>query len=150
MIVWDKGGLGMGWHYRRCYETVLVGEKPGAKCKWYGGNSVPNVIRYGKIIPSAEQHPTEKPEELASHFILLHSEPGDLILDPFAGSGSTLAAAERLGRKWIGCELDPHWAALAERRIAREREKLQLFPESASPPAQPTQKSAAGQGELFG
>ena len=34
MVVWDKGPIGMGWHYRRSYETVLVGEKPGAACKW--------------------------------------------------------------------------------------------------------------------
>ena len=61
MVVWDKGGLGMGWHYRRSYETVLVGEKPGAACHWYGGNATSNVCRVPKIIPSADQHPNEKP-----------------------------------------------------------------------------------------
>jgi hypothetical protein len=35
MVVWDKGPMGMGWHYRRSYETVLVGEKRGGKCRWY-------------------------------------------------------------------------------------------------------------------
>ena len=57
-VVWDKGGLGMGWHYRRCWECVLVAQKQGAACNWHGGNDVPNIIRdIGKIIPSAEQHP---------------------------------------------------------------------------------------------
>ncbi|MCK9327876.1 MAG: hypothetical protein M0P69_20445, partial [Bacteroidales bacterium] len=46
MVVWDKGPIGMGWHYRRSYETVLIGQKPGAACKWYDTtNSVENIIR---------------------------------------------------------------------------------------------------------
>ena len=98
-VVWDKGGLGMGWHYRRCYEFVLVAEKPGAACHWFGGNDVPNVIRdIGKIIPGATEHPTEKPIELVEWFLRLQSAEKDLVLDPFAGSGSTLMACERLGR----------------------------------------------------
>ena len=60
MVVWDKGPMGMGWHYRRSYETVLVGEKPGAACRWYDtSNAVENIIRPGKInkiIPTADQH----------------------------------------------------------------------------------------------
>lgn len=57
MVIWDKGPMGMGRHYRRSYETVLVAEKPGAACKWYDETSrVENVIRPGsgirKIIPS--------------------------------------------------------------------------------------------------
>lgn len=46
MIVWDKGPMGMGWHYRRSYETVLVAEKPGAACRWYDDtNGIENIIR---------------------------------------------------------------------------------------------------------
>src|SRR3990167_10584727 len=46
MIVWDKGPMGMGWHYRRSYETVLVGEKPGAACRWFDESGrVENIIR---------------------------------------------------------------------------------------------------------
>ena len=118
-VVWDKGGLGMGWHYRRCWECILVAEKPGAACKWYGGNDVPNVIReIGKIIPSANQHPTAKPVELAEWFIRLHSQPGDVVLEPFLGGGSTLIGAERLGRLCIGCELDPALFATVLQRAA--------------------------------
>ena len=66
MVIWDKGPMGMGWHYRRSYETVLVGEKPGGPCRWYGDKRTENVIRPGqygirKIIPAAHQHPCAKP-----------------------------------------------------------------------------------------
>ncbi len=116
-VVWDKGGLGMGWHYRRCWECILVAEKPGAACKWYGGNDVPNVIReIGKIIPSKNQHPTEKPIALAGWFISKHSQKGETVLDPFLGSGSTLIAAEQLGRVCYGMEISPAYVAVILQR----------------------------------
>jgi len=91
MVVWDKGGMGLGHHYRRSYETILVGQKPGAACKWYDKSKrIENVIRPGmygihKIIPNENQHPTEKPVELMQFFIELHSTGNDIVLDPFCG-----------------------------------------------------------------
>jgi site-specific DNA-methyltransferase (adenine-specific) len=122
MVVWDKGPMGMGWHYRRSYETVLVGMKPGGPCRWYDeSNRIENVIRHiPKIIPAADQHPTEKPAALAAHFIALHSKPGDLVLDPFAGSGSTLRAAKDLGRRAIGIELEERYCEGIAKRMAQE------------------------------
>lgn len=119
MVVWDKGPMGMGWHYRRSYETVLVGMKKGAACKWYDDSDrVENIIRHiGKIIPGKDDHPTPKPVALAKHFIALHSQPGDVVLDPFAGGGTTLMAAASMGRKAIGVEIDQRWAAMAEGRL---------------------------------
>ena len=125
MVIFDKGPMGMGWHYRRSYETILVAEQPG-KSRWYGGNEVENIIRPGaygirKIIPSASQHPTEKPVELARHFIRLHSEPGDIILDPFAGHGTTLAAAKMEGRRAIGIELSEEFCLAAKKKLMATR-----------------------------
>ena len=132
MVIWDKGPMGMGWHYRRSYETVLVAYKPGAACKWYDEtNAVENILRAGavpKIIPAAAQHPTEKSPLLAEHFIHLHTKPGDIVLDPFAGSGSTLDAANRTRRQWIGIELDPQFHAMAQDRMRRS---IILPPEEA-------------------
>jgi len=119
-VVWDKGGLGMGWHYRRCWECVLVAQKPGAACRWYGGNDVPNVVRIGKIIPSSDQHPTQKPIALPAWFMRLHTKPGDLVLDPFAGHGSTGVAAIRAGCRFIGVELDEKFAKEAAATLERE------------------------------
>ncbi|HET7325985.1 MAG TPA: site-specific DNA-methyltransferase [Nocardioidaceae bacterium] len=119
-IVWDKGGLGMGWHYRRNYEMVLVAEKPGAACRWYGGNSVANVVRIPGIKPRATDHPTPKPIELPGRFIDWHSQPGDLVLDPFMGGGSTAEAAKKSGRRFIGIEISEQWCEYAAKRCAQE------------------------------
>jgi modification methylase len=63
-------------------------------------------------------HPTQKPEALLRRIILASSNPGDVILDPFFGSGTTGAAARMLGRRFIGIERDEGYAAIARRRIA--------------------------------
>ncbi len=67
----------------------------------------------------AKAHPTQKPEALLSRILLASSKPGDVVLDPFFGTGTTGAVARRLGRHFIGIEQDPAYAALAEARIAR-------------------------------
>jgi len=64
-------------------------------------------------------HPTQKPEALLHRVILSSSKPGDLILDPFFGVGTTGAAAKRLGRRFIGLEREPQYVALARERIAK-------------------------------
>lgn len=125
MVVWDKGPMGMGWHYRRSYETVLVATKPGGPCKWYDtSNRIENIIRPGsmgvrKIIPRAHDHPTPKPPELAAWFIHLHTQPGDIVLDMFAGHGWVGEAAVRMGRRYLGVELDAGFAERARERVAQ-------------------------------
>src|ERR1700730_2022330 len=64
-------------------------------------------------------HTTQKPEALLARVILSSSRPGDLILEPFSGTGTTGATAKRLGRQFIGIERDPAYAAAAEARISR-------------------------------
>lgn len=123
-VVWDKGPMGMGWHYRRSYEFVLVGQKPGAACKWYDQTKrIENIIRPGsgapKVIPGESEHPTAKPIGLPKHFIRLHTAPGDLVVDPFGGGGSTYLAARELGRDFFGSELDHYWAQYARKQLAR-------------------------------
>ena len=63
------------------------------------------------------KHPTQKPEELLRRIILASSNPGDLVLDPFSGSGTTCVAAEQLNRRWVGFDLSPEYNALAIERI---------------------------------
>ena len=120
MLIWDKGGLGLGWHYRRSYETILVGSKPGAAINWHGGNSVSNVLRHGKIIPRKDDHPTPKPVSLMKELISNHTAPGELIIDPFMGGGTTLRAAKDLGRRAIGIELDEKYCEMATSRCRQE------------------------------
>ncbi|MDQ3635637.1 MAG: site-specific DNA-methyltransferase [Acidobacteriota bacterium] len=68
-------------------------------------------------------HPTQKPEELVRKFILASSNEGDLILDPFSGSGTTLVVAEQLDRKWVGCEINPEYNEWAIQRIENVQRK---------------------------
>lgn len=63
-------------------------------------------------------HPTQKPEALLARIIMAATRPGDLVLDPFFGSGTTGAVAKKLGRHFIGCERDPAYLAAAQKRIA--------------------------------
>jgi modification methylase len=72
-------------------------------------------------------HPTQKPEALLHRLLLATTNPGDLVLDPFFGTGTTGAVARRLGRRWLGIERDRDYAAAAEERIAR----VQPLPPSA-------------------
>ncbi|MFN4240735.1 MAG: site-specific DNA-methyltransferase [Erythrobacter cryptus] len=65
-------------------------------------------------------HPTQKPEALLYRVLLATTEKGDVVLDPFFGTGTTGAVAKRLGRQWIGCEREAAYRAAAEQRIARE------------------------------
>ena len=62
-------------------------------------------------------HPTQKPEELLRRIVLASSRPGDLVIDPFLGSGTTAVVAEQLKRKWKGCDLSLEYAQWAARRI---------------------------------
>jgi modification methylase len=66
-------------------------------------------------------HPTQKPEALLHRVLLATSRPGELVLDPFCGTGTTGAVAKRLGRRFIGIERDPSYAAQARQRIAAVR-----------------------------
>ncbi|MGN0663093.1 MAG: DNA-methyltransferase [Faecalibacterium sp.] len=69
------------------------------------------------------KHPTQKPEELIRKFILAASNPGEIVLDPFSGSGTTVVVAEQLGRKWIGCDIDPLYNEWAIHRIDHIQKK---------------------------
>jgi site-specific DNA-methyltransferase (adenine-specific) len=62
-------------------------------------------------------HPTQKPEELVRRIVLASSKEGDLVLDPFSGSGTTVTVAEQLNRKWLGCELNIQYNQWAIQRI---------------------------------
>jgi len=68
-------------------------------------------------------HPTQKPEELLRKLVLASSNPNDLVIDPFSGSGTTLVVAEQLGRKWLGCDLSHEYNQLAVQRLESVQRK---------------------------
>ena len=98
--------------------------------------AVPNTTRehcgaptVAAIVPRSARrntHPTVKPIELMRHLVRLVTPPGGTCLDPFAGSGSTLIAAEMEGRLWVGIEKEAEYVAIAEARLAGVQRGLGL------------------------
>jgi site-specific DNA-methyltransferase (adenine-specific) len=87
------------------------------------------IRRYRKFpvsMDGGKVHPTQKPIELMAWCIELASEVGDTIFDPFMGSGTTGVACMQLGRNFIGCEIDPGYYAIAEKRIKQAAAQMLL------------------------
>lgn len=68
-------------------------------------------------MPENTEHPTQKPEKLLAKVILASSQPGDVIFDPFLGSGTSSVVAKKLGRRYVGIEIDKLYCCLAEKRL---------------------------------
>ncbi len=98
-LVWDKQAIGMGYHYRARYEFVLFFEKGKRKLNDLG---IPDVLECKRVWRG---YPTEKPVELLETLIKQSTEEGELVIDPFFGSGATLVAAQNLGRTFKGSDV---------------------------------------------
>jgi len=85
------------------------------------------VLKYDMVDPKCRNHPTEKPVPLLGYLTETYTKKGGTVLDPFMGSGSTIIAAIRTGRKAIGIEKDPEHFKTAKERIERELSQLDLF-----------------------
>lgn len=96
-------------------EVVMYGWQPGQRHLFHGGRKLDTVWEIARPTRSS-QHPTMKPVELVARALEYSSLPGDRIMDPFAGSGTTLIAAEQLGRRAVVLELDPRYAQVIVER----------------------------------
>jgi DNA modification methylase len=108
IVVWDKVEPGLGWRWRRSWEAIIEASV-GRPRVWHGGTDRRNVLRFPRAIPQSDDHPTPKPIPLLEEMILAAAPARGAILDPFAGSGSTLIAAERTGRSCLAAELEPRY-----------------------------------------
>lgn len=116
-LIWLKNQFVLcrqDYHWQ--HEPILYGWKEGAGHKWYGNRSESTVIPYDKPQRNGE-HPTMKPVELVEHLISNSSEEGNLVGDGFLGSGTTMVASHKLGRRCLGCELDPKYAQVIVNRM---------------------------------
>jgi site-specific DNA-methyltransferase (adenine-specific) len=100
-LVWDKRTIGMGYHYRARYEFILFFEKGKRRLHDLG---VADIIEEPRIRGG---YPAEKPWKVSKVLIEQSSNPGEVVADPFMGSGSVGVAALELGRKFIGTDLNP-------------------------------------------
>lgn len=114
-IVWDKVTIGMGYHYRARYEVILFFEKGKRKLNDLG---IADVITCDRVRAG---YPTEKPVRVSDVLISQSTQPGDLVIDPFTGSGSVGAAALMAGRNFQGCDLNPDAVSRAIVRLSMLR-----------------------------
>jgi len=112
-IIWAKNTFTMGRSdYQRQYEPMLYGWKEGADHFWCGARDQGDVWFVKKPVRN-DLHPTQKPVELIERALRNSSKSRDTVLDPFAGSGSTLIACEKTGRKARLIELEPRYCDVA-------------------------------------
>ncbi|WP_258189978.1 DNA-methyltransferase [Candidatus Hakubella thermalkaliphila] len=153
-IIWDKGasvGTSTAWGSWRSpanptlhdvHEYILVFSKDALGLK---GNGRPSDITTGEFTEFTRSiwrfrtvsgknvgHPAPFPEELPYRLIRLYSFAGDVVLDPFVGSGTTCVVVDRLNRRWIGIDIDPQYVKLAKERIRQSR-KVSPFVSSKKP-----------------
>jgi site-specific DNA-methyltransferase (adenine-specific) len=110
-LVWDKKKIGMGYHYRARYELVLFFEKGKRNLNDLG---VPDIIEVSRVFNG---YPTEKPGEVSEILVTQSTKPGEIVCDPFSGSGSTGVAAIRNGRHFCGADINSEALALTTSRL---------------------------------
>lgn len=118
-LVWDKGSIGMGRVWRNQHELIMAARWESSHFTEQGG-SRSDVIKARVIQSSERTHPVEKPTAVLAPLIEPTTPLGGLILDPFAGAGSTLIAARIAGRRAIGIETEERYCELAARRLSQE------------------------------
>jgi len=110
-IVWDKLKIGMGYHYRARYEFILFFEKGKRKLN---DLSIPDVLEVPRVWGG---YPTEKPVEVSEILVRQSSAEGEIVIDPFCGSGSVGVAAANLGRHFWGSDLGEEALEITRRRL---------------------------------
>lgn len=130
----DRPGVG--------YESIATGWCGAGRSAWNGGG------RHGVYVqPKSDpgqghggprnEHPTQKPQRLMADLLSLFTQPGDVVLDPFMGSGTTGVVCHTVGRRFIGIEKDARYFEIACRRIEQAQAQGQLMP--IDPAVQPAQ-----------
>lgn len=101
----------MGW------EPIVCLHRDDVKPTWNGGGK---AINYHGPTSQGSGHPTQKPLPMVSQWVRMFTNPGDTILDPFSGTGTTLVAARDEGRKAVGYEVDERYCEIAARRLSQD------------------------------
>ncbi|MFD1512450.1 DNA methyltransferase [Halomarina rubra] len=126
VLVWDKGSMGIGdlennWGYS--HEFVIFATKGDRGHELT--TAIRNVLEHGRIPREEYEHPTQKPTSLLTDIVKVATKPGDTILDPFMGSGTTAVAAVQNNREYVGFELDEeNYRGVIERRLGEAERQI--------------------------
>jgi site-specific DNA-methyltransferase (adenine-specific) len=115
MVVWDKGHFGLGNGFRSQHELVVHASK-GVPTIYDKG--IGNVLKFPRQEPV--DHPSPKPEGLMQKLVSAVAPVDGLVMDPFAGSGTTLRAAKNVGRRAVGVEFEERYCQIAAERLAQD------------------------------
>lgn len=128
LIIWDKGGAGLGSNYANTFECIgffsklpaqtAMGNRPA------GQRSIhkPNVMHHNRPTGKDREHNAAKPVALFRDLIYNSTGPGDVVLDPFCGSGTTIIAADQCDRICLAVDIEPKWCDVTVGRFLRLRE----------------------------
>ena len=117
VITWAKESFSPNFSdYNEQVEFCLYGWKGGTKHNWYGQKNESTLWRINRDRTLHYKHPTQKALALAERAIRNSSKQGDIVFDPFLGSGTSLIAAARLGRRCFGMEIEPKYCDIIVRR----------------------------------
>lgn len=132
LIVWDKVDVGMGHNFRRRFEMIVFAVKGRRKLSRRDLADVWSIKRLHRA-----PYPTQKPVALFERMLLGSVEPGQVVCDPFVGSGSSAIAALRAGCSFVGADISARAVALA-------RERCRTFLENGFDPLEDKERAAAG------
>lgn len=141
-LIWDKRKIGMGYHYRARYEFILFFEKGKRKLNNLG---IADIIEVPRI---HRGYPTEKPVAVSEVLVQQSSVPGELVVDPFCGSGSAGVAAVTHGRNFLGCDICDDAIEVSRGRIAAAGATERAAPSGVGVPSRVAGKAPGEQLEL--
>jgi len=123
-LIWNKKTSINGYSWRHQHEIIIFAEMPEVK-KTPSGDG--DVLECSAVPVEKRTHPAEKPIKLLESLILKSTKEDDVVLDPFAGSGSTLLACVHTNRRYIGIEKATEYYKIAKRRIAKVPVRLDML-----------------------
>lgn len=132
LLVWDKrAALPNRWYQQTCEFVLFMRKGKAFMINFPSSKALQSIFQRDE-----SEHPTEKPVSLCQLYIENSTKPGALVLDPFAGSGTTGVAALKSGRRFVGCEIDQRWFDVACRRLEAATRSPTLFDPHPRPGAQ--------------
>lgn len=123
VLCWEKNNVTPSrWYMKNCEFTLFLRK---GKAKPINNLDSKMIHQFNNILGN-KTHPTEKPVDLMKFYIANSSNVGDLVFDPFCGSGSTLVASKELGRKYLGCEIDKQYYDISIERVGNQNSEQNL------------------------